>query len=168
MIPALRLAALASIGAALGLACSRPRGSDPQADARGVVESRYAQHFKEGQVFSPATLRAREVWFTPRFYQLMLADMSGPSDEVGYIDGDLFTDSQETAYRYTVGDARRSHDTVYVNVDVQLDSTARERRRVVVAVVPAQGGWQIANFIDSSGDVAGGLLRAAQTPADRR
>lgn len=144
-------------------ACARGERGGAEADARAFVESRWRQHFREGQGFSVETLRARRAWFTPRLYALMLADMDAPAGEVGTIDEDPFTGAQDDAERFVVGGARRSHDTVFVDVDVLFDSTTgggHEHGRVVAVVVPARAGWQIADLASSTGDLVTRLTRA--------
>ena len=100
-------------------------------EARAMVEQRYAQHFAGGQGFSLDTLRGRRAWFTPRLYDLMLADMGHPEEGIGYIEADPFVDGQEDAKQFAVHAARQSHDTVFVDVDVTYRRTwGTDTRRV--------------------------------------
>jgi hypothetical protein len=132
-------------------------------DVIAAVEQRYQTHFASGQGFSVDTLRARQGWFTPHLYQLMLEDMSS-TGEIGYIDFDPFTDAQDDAARYTVGAARSAHDTVLVEVAIAFPGAVgngHEQRRVTLAMLRASAGWQIANFVYSDTDLARNLTRAA-------
>jgi hypothetical protein len=136
------------------------------ADAIAAVEQRYHAHFASGQGFSVDTLRARQAWFTPQLYQLMLADMSS-TGEIGYIDFDPFTDAQDDAATYTVGTARSAHDTVFVQVAVAFPravGNGHEQRRITLPMLRADAGWQIANFVYPERDLAHDLKRT-QRPA---
>jgi hypothetical protein len=132
-------------------------------DAIAAVGQRYQAHFASGQGFSVDTLRARQAWFTPQLYQLMLADMSS-TGEIGYIDFDPFTDGQDDAASYTVGTARRAHDTVFVEVAIAFPGAVgngHEQHRVTLAMLRARAGWQIANFVYPDRDLARDLARSA-------
>ncbi len=140
------------------------------AAARSVVERRYAEHFKSGQGFSAATLQARQAWFAPQLYALMLADMT-PTGEIGYIDADPFTDAQDTAANFGVGVARQAHDTVFVAVEVTFGPTTgsgQERHHVTLAMLPAPNGWQIANFIYADRDMITALRGEASSAGASR
>jgi hypothetical protein len=132
-------------------------------EAIAAVGRRYQAHFASGQGFSVDTLRARQAWFTPQLYQLMLADMS-PTGELGYIDFDPFTDAQDEAASYTVGKARPAQDTVLVEVAVAFPEAVgngHEQHRITLAMLRARAGWQIANFVYAEGDLAHDLKREA-------
>lgn len=132
--------------------------------ARAAVDQRYRQHFASGQGFSIDTLRARKAWFTPQLYQLMVADMSS-TGEVGYIDFDPFTDAQDDAASYAVGTARLTHDTVLVEVAVTFPpavGNGHEQRHITLAMLPALGGWKIANFMSPDRDLAADLTRLSR------
>jgi len=132
-------------------------------DAIAAEGQRYQAHFASGQGFSVETLRARQAWFTPQLYQLMLADMSS-TGEIGYIDFDPFTDAQDDAASYAVGTARPAHDTVLVEVAVAFPpavGNGREQRRITLPMLRARAGWQIANFVYPDGDLAHDLKREA-------
>ena len=134
-------------------------------EARAMVEQRYAQHFAGGQGFSLDTLRGRRAWFTPRLYDLMLADMGHPEEGIGYIEADPFVDGQEDAKQFAVHAARQSHDTVFVDVDVTYPpdvGNGHETRRVTVAALPAAAGWQIADLRYAHGSLAEGLVEATR------
>ena len=134
------------------------------ADARATVERRYTQHFAGVQGFSVDTLRARRAWFTPRLYDLMLADMGRPEEGLGFIEADPFGDGREGAKGFVVRDARQSHDTVLVDVDVAYPpdvGNGHKTRRVTVAVLPAAEGWQIADLQYAHGSLAAGMLKSS-------
>lgn len=126
-------------------------------EARSTAEMRYASHWRTGQGFSVDTLRARKAWFTPTLYQLLLADMSG--DEIGVVDYDPFSGAQDIAQRFAIGPPHASHDTVYVPVDVQFDSSGEAHRSVTLAMVPGVSGWQIGDFIDRNGSLVAQLRK---------
>jgi hypothetical protein len=135
-------------------------------EARTAAERRYAAHWRTDQGFSVDTLRAREAWFTPALYQLLLADMSG--DGVGVLDYDPFSDAQDNAQRFALGTPHASHDTVYVPVDVRFDSPREAHRSVTLAMVRAGSGWQIGDFIDQTGSLVAQLRKhppAASRPS---
>ena len=138
---------------------ARQGGADAAtlAQARAAVEARYAAHWRGGQGFSADTLRARKAWFTPAFYQLLLADMSG--DEIGIVDYDPFTDAQDDGARFVVGNPRAGHDTVYVPVEVRFDSASEAQRSVTLAMVRDSSAWRIGDFIDGDGSLAGRLRK---------
>jgi hypothetical protein len=134
------------------------------ADARAFAEQRYHEHFASGQGLSVDTLRARRAWFTPRLYQEMLDDMSS-TGEIGYIDFDPFTDSQDDAASYTAGKVRLAHDTALVEVEVTFPpgvGNGHEERRITLAMLQTPAGWQIANFVYPDRDLANDLTRAAR------
>jgi hypothetical protein len=133
--------------------------SEPAAAVNGF----YRQHFAAGQGFSLTTLRERQTWFTPWLYELLLADMGHPEDGIGYVEADPFVDGQEHAARFTVGPARRTHDTALVDVLVTYPpdvGNGHETRQVTVTVLPSTAGWQIADLRYSHGSLAAGLLKA--------
>ena len=167
--------------AILSLACGHTDRSAPRAlaaetksaattpsllsEARAMVEQRYAQHFAGGQGFSLDTLRGRRAWFTPRLYDLMLADMGHPEQGIGYIEADPFVDGQEDAQQFAVHAARQSHDTVFVDVDVTYPpdvGNGHETRRVTVVALPAGAAWQIADLRYAHGSLAEGLVKATR------
>jgi hypothetical protein len=170
---------LSSATIMVSVACGRTEGTDTLArpkqpnsvaaapaalgNARAMVERRYAQHFAGGQGFSLDTLRARKTWFTPRLYELMFADMGHPEEGIGFIEADPFVDGQEDAKKYVVRDARQSHDTVLVDVEVTYPpdvGSGHETRRVTVAALPAAAEWQIADLQYARGSLATGLLKS--------
>lgn len=137
------------------------------AQARATAGMRYAAHWRTDQAFSVDTLRAREAWFTPILYELLLTDM--PGGDIGVVDYDPFSDAQDSAQRFTLGQPRANHDTVYVPVDVQFDSTSELHRNVTLAMVRGAAGWQIGDFIDGNGSLVAELRKdppqSTKTPA---
>jgi hypothetical protein len=128
-----------------------------------VVERFYRQHFAAGQGFSLTTLRARQSWFTPHLYGLLLADMGHPEEGIGYVEADPFVDGQEDAARFAVGPARQAHDTALVDVIVTYPrdvGDGHETRQVTVALLPSRAGWQIADLVYTHGSLAAGLQKA--------
>jgi hypothetical protein len=94
----------------------------------------------------------------------MVADMSS-TGEVGYIDFDPFTDAQDDAASYAVGTARLTHDTVLVEVAVTFPpavGNGHEQRHITLAMLPALGGWKIANFMSPDRDLAADLTRLSR------
>lgn len=125
-----------------------------------AVERFYRLHFAAGQGFSLATLRTRQAWFTPRLYDLLLADMGHPEEGIGYVESDPFVDGQEEAARFDVGPSRQAHDTAVVDVVVtypQDVGNGHEMRQVSVALLPSHAGWQIADLVYSHRSLASGL-----------
>ena len=136
-------------------------------NARAAVDQRYRQHFASRQGFSIDTLRARKAWFTPQFYQLMLADMSS-TGEIGYIDFDPFTDAQDDAATYKVGAAHPAHDTVLVEVAVTFPAAVgngHEQQHITLAMLPTPSGWRIANFMSPDRNLASDLARLSPDAA---
>jgi hypothetical protein len=168
------------LGLVVCLACApgTESGANPRADSTVVstpapvaaveepsaaVRRFYRQHFAAGQAFSLTTLRARQTWFTPHLYDLLLADMGHPEEGIGYVEADLFVDGQEDAARFTVGPARQAHDTALVDVVVTYPpdvGNGHEIRQVTVAVLPSPVGWQIADLVYTHGSLAAGLRKA--------
>ena len=130
-------------------------------EARALVDSLYRSHFKAGQGFSLATLRATRAWFTPTLYALLLHDMdrSPARGQIGYLDADPFTDMQDDADSFAVGRVTRSGDTVIVKVWIVFGpgyELANKAGEVDVALVRLRGRWCIADFV-GSGSLAAGL-----------
>jgi len=138
-----------------------PAGSTAR-EARAFADSIYRTHFRAGQGFSLATLRATRPWFTPQLYALLLHDMDRTPDrgDIGYLDADPFTNAQDDADTFTVGKAVSAHDTLMVNVTIRFGpsySPEDQTGRVTLAVLRLGGRWRIADFVYPSGSLAAAL-----------
>ena len=156
------------------VASAKPSATKSPAESVAVarVRARFAAHFAGGQGFGIDTLRARQTWFTPCLYSLMLADMAGDSARggVGYLNWDPFTASQDDASAFHVDDAERAHDSVLVLVRVEYPGAANRPTSMVVATTQVGGEWRIANIVTPAVNLAAGLdssLRADSAAANR-
>jgi hypothetical protein len=91
----------------------------------------------------------------------------GPSaarGEVGVLDSDPFTNAQDVAESYSVGQAAIKGDTIVVSVVINFGASYRpvdRTGRLRVAVLRTQRGWRIADFLYSDGRSLAAGLRAS-------
>ncbi len=125
-----------------------------------VVRALYRYHFAHDMAFTQAALRRRARWLSPGLLRLCRAYFARPepADEVPPIDGDPFTDSQDTPNSYSVGAATRSAGATLV--PVALSWSGGDRKVVSVVVVRRGTSWLIDDIRYDSGDTFRGLLTA--------
>jgi hypothetical protein len=133
-------------------ACGSHDASTAASDSAAIayVSQRYAQHFRTRQGFGSDTLRARESWFTPCLYSVLLADAQRADSlrELGFLNWDPFTRAQDDANGFRVVSATHAHDTVFVQVDGLFGyPPPGSPRPITVAVARVDTAWRIADFI---------------------
>jgi hypothetical protein len=134
----------------------------PPADlalARGVVEACYKDHLRRMMGFSAANVKAKRRWFTPGLMAELTQELRKPSkpDEVPYIDGDPFLNSQEPVSAMKVGDAKAKGADVEVSLHLAGEGFKRELK-VLLKRLPA--GWRIDDLTYDDGTTLRGLLAA--------
>ncbi|HKP72057.1 MAG TPA: DUF3828 domain-containing protein [Pyrinomonadaceae bacterium] len=89
---------------------SRVRKSSP--DAARVVQSFFDYHFAHDKNFTGANIKRRRRWLTPELYTLLLreyhreeVESAKHPDEVVFMEGDPFTNTQEFPDSFSVGRA---------------------------------------------------------------
>lgn len=118
----------------------------PAATPEAVVRAFYAYHFAHDMAFTAAAVRRRARWLTADLLALCRAYFARPSpaDEVPAIDGDPFTDSQDTPDAYQVGAATVAGDTSLI--PVALSWKAGDRRTIVAVLVKVRGAWRMTDL----------------------
>ena len=115
----------------------------PTATPEAVVGAFYAYHFAHDMAFTAAGVRRRACWLTADLLALCRDYFARPSpaDEVPAIDGDPFTDSQDTPKSFQVRAGTAAADTALV--PVALSWGAGDRREVTAVLVKRAGRWRI-------------------------
>ena len=136
----LYLAALLSI-----LAITPLEAENNGADPVQAVQSFYAYHFKHDMGFGAPEVKARKSWITPALYDLIMKVLSKPTPkgDAPDIEGDIFTDSQDTPTSFHVGKATVEKGTA--TVDVTLVWSA-EKRYVTVMLTQIDKAWRISDI----------------------
>lgn len=140
-------------------ACGSHDVSSAASDSSAIayVRERYTQHFRTRQGFGVDTLRARQRWFTPCLYSVLLADAERADSlrEVGFLNWDPFTRAQDDANGFRAVSATRAHDTVFVHVDVLFGYPPPGLPSpITVAVTRVDTTWRIADLIAPDVDLA--------------
>ena len=140
-------------------ACGTHDSSSATSDSSAIayVRGRYAQHFRTRQGFSIDTLRARQRWFTPCLYSVLIADAERADSlrEVGFLNWDPFTRAQDDASGFRAVSATHAHDTVFVHVDVLFGYPPPGLPSpITVAVTRVDSTWRIADLIGPDVDLA--------------
>jgi hypothetical protein len=148
-------------------AAVRPLGADSAAIEQ--VRARFTAHYTGAQGFGVDTLRARQSWFTPCLYSLLLADMEGDSARggIGYLNWDPFTAAQDDATGFQVERATTARDTVLVQLSINYPGS-NPSTAMTVATTQVDGQWRIANMVTAQANLARGLdssLRAEAAAA---
>lgn len=136
----LYFAALLSILAIPSLAAEKA-GADPAQ----TVQSFYAYHFKHDMGFGAPQVKARRAWLAPKLYTLIMKVLAKPvpKGDAPDIDGDIFTDSQDTPTSFQVGKTTVDKETA--KVDVTFIWTG-EKRHVTVILTQIEKAWLIADI----------------------
>ena len=129
MKPHLKIAARAALLAALIFSTGATRQAPAQSTNRAsaaaarAAGSFYRYHFARDRGFTRANIVRRRRFLSPELYRLMLNELRREAafrrahpDEVPFMTGDPFTDSQENPEVFTVGFAEASGNTASVQV----------------------------------------------------
>lgn len=94
--------------------------------AQNVVKSFYSRHFDDDFGFTRKSIEGKAIFFTPEFNALLKRELDREDDfkkqspnEVPFISGDVFTDSQEYPTSFRVGNCKTSGENG-ANIDVSL------------------------------------------------
>lgn len=134
--------------------------------AVSLAVERMRAHFATAQGFSVDSLNARADWFTDSLLVLLRQDM-GDGTELGVLNWDPFTSSQDSASGFARADAHVAGDTTYVAFVIVPagGATTRSTDTVTLAMHFEHGAWRIADFRSSTGSVADRIARSlAPTP----
>lgn len=112
------------------------------ADPAQTVKSFYDFHFKHGMGFGPAEMKARKAWLTPQLYALITTVLKKPvpKGDAPDIEGDIFTDSQDTPTGFHVGKATLDKGTAKVEVSLNW---SHEKRQITVILAQVEHAWLI-------------------------
>ncbi len=133
----------------------------PPDSPKAVVNALFRFHFAHDMGFTPKTVRSRKKWLSPGLLAACDAYFKKPrpADEVPDIDGDPFTNSQDTPRTFKVGSERMDGATARVNVVLVWN---RSERTTVTAVLIKNGdGWVIDDVAYPDGSTFRGLLTAS-------
>jgi len=123
-------------------AAQSPAAESSTADPAQTVQSFYAYHFKHDMGFGKAQINARKSWLTPDLYTLITKVLNKPVPEgdAPDIEGDIFTDSQDTPTAFHVGKATSDKATAKVEVTF---TWSKEKRKVTVILSQIEQAWRI-------------------------
>jgi hypothetical protein len=138
------------------------------AAAEQAAKSFYGYHFAHDRGFARANIVQRRRWLSPELYRLLLNEFSREAafrkahpDEVPFMTGDPFTDTQEYPDTFAVGAAVVSGNTARVPVTFGR-SDAAEKRTLQIELLKQGGRWLI-HDVRREGDA--GLLKLLRRPA---
>jgi len=122
-----------------------------------TVQALLQRHFSEDMGFTPASVARKAQWLTPALQQRLAAGFAKPvpDDEVPDIDGDPFTNSQDSPRGFHVERARVQAD--HADVPVRFSGNG-SRQRVHFLLRLAQGAWRIDDMAYEDGSTLRGLL----------
>ena len=117
----------------------------PAADPAQTVQLFYTYHFKHDMGFGLPQVKARKAWLAPKLYALITKALAKPvpKGDAPDIDGDIFTDSQDTPTSFQVGKATIDKDTAKVDVTFTWSS---EKRHVTVILSQVEKSWLITDI----------------------
>lgn len=136
-------------------ASGQSRRRRPSATPAGVVRAFYTHHFSHDMGLTERTLRAKRAWLVPELYDLLVYERRRPlpPDEVPYLNGDPFTDSQEYPTSFRVGRATAAARSAEVEVTFDWKSEGRvvAQRQYTLILLRLSNGWKIADIISRDG-----------------
>lgn len=135
---------------------------DPElAVARAVVDACYKDHLQRRIGFDRAAVKAKRRWFTPGLMAVLYQELKRPQnpDEVPYVDGDPFTNSQEPVTSKRVGAAKRVGEGLEVALHLEGEGFKRDFQ-VLLKREPA--GWRIDDVRYDDGTTLRSFLAAAR------
>lgn len=137
------------------------------AAARQAAEGFYRYHFARDRGFLRSNVVRRRRWLSPELYRLMLNEFrreaafrKAQPDEVPFMTGDPFTDSQEYPDTFSVGRASVRGSTASVPVTFRWRGVARTKTLQVELL--RQGGRWLIHDMRREGDT--GLLKLLRRP----
>ncbi len=130
----------------------------PPPSPKSVVDAFFRFHFTHDMGFTAKTLAARKKWLSPGLVAACDAYFKKPqpADEAPDIDGDPFTNSQDTPRTFKVRSQQGRGETVRVQVDLVWSKS--ERTTVTVVLIKNGGGWLIDDVAYPDGSTFRGLL----------
>lgn len=135
---------------------------DPDlAVARAIVDACYKDHLRRRIGFDPAAVKAKRRWFTPGLMAVLHKELKRPQnpDEVPYVDGDPFTNSQEPVTSKRVGAAKRAGEGIEVALHLEGEGFKRDFQ---VILKLEKAGWRIDDLRYDDGTTLRGFLAAAR------
>ena len=147
---------------------SAAQTKDPRLTAEGAVKSFYTFHFSHSKDSRLKNIGQRRRWLTSELDDLLLAEYQREDreqtthpDEVPYIEGDVFTDSQEYPTTFRLGKVDTAEDRAKVTVTFIWREKTKEvdRRDEVLEVVLRNGKWLINDLVSSDGRKLNDLLK---------
>ena len=127
--------------------------------AEATARAFYRMHFAGGL----SLLKGKRKWLTPELYGLISAEMrhNTSPDEVGYFDGDPWTDSQDTPNSFRIGKADVSTDAATVEIVFRWfqGKKAFEERKCRLKLEKRGNRWLISDIISQEGESLLGELR---------
>jgi hypothetical protein len=114
-------------------------------DPAQTVQSFYTYHFKHDMGFGAPEVKARKAWLAPKLYALIMKVLNKPvpKGDAPDIDGDIFTDSQDTPNSFQVGKATVDKETAKVDVTFIWSD---EKRHVTVILSQIEKAWLIVDI----------------------
>lgn len=111
-------------------------------DPAQTVQAFYDYHFKHDMGFDAKQMKARKGWLTPKLYTLITEALAKPvpKGDAPEIDGDIFTDSQDTPTSFHVGKAVVEKDIAKVDVTLVWSG---EKKHLTVILVQEEHAWLI-------------------------
>ena len=125
-------------------------------DPAATVKAFYAFHFQRKCDFSLASLRLERKWLDEKLYSLLVAALKKPAkpDEVPDLEGDPFTNSQETPNSFQVGDSKQDEKSASVAVSFFWKEKSKivDQRKVEVKLTKTATTWKISNIISGNAE----------------
>lgn len=150
------------------VSCNIPQVEDGKCTAsRETVRSFYSQHFAGGDEmgFTRENIAKKEKFLTPELYKLLQREfdrqdefVKAHPDEVPFIDGDVFTDSQEYPTGFKVGECKISGESRVSHIVRLFWNTDNKpvQREIKVEAEKRGDKWLISDFI---GDKESSLVK---------
>jgi hypothetical protein len=133
-----------------------PQGAKSSAPSQ-AVNSFYRFHLSHNMDFTKRNVIQRRGWLTPELYGLLLNEFKREDeyskthlDEMSYMQGDPFTDSEEYPTSFRVGKSTLSGEKAQVEVTFlwgAKSSRGKDSRDSVVELAKDQGKWLVSNII---------------------
>lgn len=157
----------ARILAVVLLVCAGTAGAAPPASnaadaaaARRLAEELYTFHLAHDMGFAPETLALRARWLTPELLALAKAYLARPgtADEAPVIDGDPFTNAQDTPKSFTVGGVTVTPSGARVEIGFRWDDGTKTAATLVLR--QSARGWLVDDITYPEGSSFRQLLLA--------
>jgi hypothetical protein len=114
-------------------------------DPAQAVQSFFDFHFKHSMGFGMPEMKVRKAWLAPDLYALITTVLKKPvpKGDAPDIEGDIFTDSQDTPTSFRVGHASVKDQTARVEVTLQWSG---EKRQLTVLLQQIERAWRIVDI----------------------